>query len=127
MRRGIWLKISSRTCSVSMLRALIGTQDCVVQSRNCQTMIALDIKTLAAIRHRPDKNSFPRPIVIARIGLRSFVASVALQGDEVKDRRGELADIAVLLMGDVAGHGQGLQVDLRGHDRRAEIQQYTSF
>src|SRR5437899_3317619 len=103
--RGIWLKISSRTCSVSMLRALIGIQDCVVQSRNCQKMIALDIETLAAIRHRPDENGFPRPIVIARIGLGGLVASVALQRHEIKNGRGELADVAILLMRDVAGHG----------------------
>ena len=90
-------------------------------------MIALDIETLAAIRHRPDENGFPRPIVIARIGLGGLVASVALQRHEIKDGRGELADVAILLMRDVAGHSQGLQVDLRPHHRRTKIQQHTAF
>src|SRR5712692_9825992 len=96
--RGIRLKISSRICSVSMLRASIGIESNVMQGRNRQVVIALNVEALAAVCYRPDQYGFPRPIIIAWIRFGSFLANVAFEQNEIKGGRGELADLAVLLM-----------------------------
>src|SRR5262249_31200551 len=86
-----------------------------------------DIEALPAISHRPDQDRFPRPIVIARIGLRSFMSEIAFQGNEIKSGRGEVAYFAFLLMSHVAGHRESFEINFRPHNCRAEIQHDSSF
>src|SRR5439155_7269655 len=114
--RGMRLKISSSACSVSMLRASIGIQGRVVQGGNRQAVIALDIETLAAVRYRPDQYGFPRTIIVACIDLGRLLPNIALQWNQIKDGLGELSNLAVCLMVDVAGYGQVVQVLSRSLD-----------
>src|SRR5262249_7660211 len=86
-------------------------------------MVTGHVVALSAVSHRADKDRLPRPIVVARITLRRLLASVPYKRHEVEDARREVTDDPAVLMGDVAGHCQSLEVDLRSHDGRAEIEQ----
>ena len=64
---------------------------------------------------------------VARVRLRQLLLDVALDRHQVEDRGREVGDRAPLPMRDVTGHGQGLKVDLRSHDRTSEAQQDTAL
>src|SRR5882672_10334486 len=125
--RGIFSRIDSISRSLSMFQASFGVQKGMIQRRNGQSVIALDIETLSAVGHGSDQNRFPRPIVIARIGLWRFAVQVAFQREEIKSGRRKMAYFTILLMSHVAGHSEGFQINFRPHDGGTEIEQYTSF
>ena len=52
---------------------------------------------------------------------------IAVDGHQVEHRRGEVADLAALLMRHVARHGQRLQINFGRHDGRAETEQHAAF
>ena len=58
-----------------------------MQMRHRDPMIALHVKTLAAVGDGAHQDRLPRPIVIAVIGLRRLLPRVALDGDQVEDAR----------------------------------------
>ena len=70
-------------------------------------MIAAQIEALAAVGDRPHEHRFLRPEVISGVGLGQFLLIVAGNGHEVENSRGEMADLATLLVRYVADHGQG--------------------
>lgn len=90
-------------------------------------MIAAEVKRFAPIRHRPDQDCFPRPVIILRIVLRRLLVKVAADGDQIESGGSEMADLATLLPRDVAGHRKRLQVNLGAHNRRAVVEDRAAF
>ena len=90
-------------------------------------MLAAEIEALAAIGDGAHQHGLVGAEVVAGIGLGQLLAMVAEDGDEVEDGGGEVADGAAFLVGDVARHGEGLEVDLRAHDGGAEVEQHAAF
>ena len=52
---------------------------------------------------------------------------VALNGNEVEGGGREVGDAAAFLMGHVAGHRQGLEIDFRPHHGRADAEEDAAF
>src|SRR5437879_3094402 len=85
-------------------------------------MFAAKIKALAAVGYSANEHGFVRTKIVARILLRQLVVHVAVDGNEGEYGGCEVADHAAVLVGDVEGHGEGLQVDFRRHDGRFETE-----
>src|SRR5579885_2960879 len=75
-------------------RSSLGPQGFVIQTRQGDAMIALDVKALAAVGHGSHQDGLPGAIVIAWIALGSLAARVAIERDQIKDRCGEMTDDA---------------------------------
>ena len=90
-------------------------------------MVALDIIAFAAVAHGANEDGFEGAIVVAGVGFGSFGVEVVAEGDEVEDCRGESGDAAIFLAGDIAGHGEGFEIDFRSHDGRADVEEDAAF
>ena len=64
-------------------------------------MVALNVKTLAAVGHRADENGLPWPIIIPRIALRRLLPGVPIKWHEVEHAGREVANDAPFLMSEV--------------------------
>src|SRR6185295_11416855 len=80
--------------------------------RDRDAVVAADVEALAAVGDGAGEDRLPRSVVIARVALRGLGASVAVDRDQVEDRGREAANVTALLVCDIAGHRQRLQVDL---------------
>src|SRR5260370_42686620 len=90
-------------------------------------MLAAEIEALAAIGDGADQHGLVGAEIVAGIALGQFLAMVSQNGHEVEDSGGEMADGAAFLVGDVARHGQRLQVDLWPEDGGREVEQHAPF
>jgi hypothetical protein len=89
---------------------------------NRGAVVAAEIEALPAIGNSANQDRFTRPEVIGWIGLRQFSPEVPVNRHQVEDRRREVTDLAAFLVGDIARHGERLEVDLGSHDRRPETE-----
>ena len=55
-------------------------------------MVAAEVEALAAIGDGAHQHGLVRAEIVAGVGLRQFLAVVALDGHQVEDRGGEIAD-----------------------------------
>src|SRR5208282_2272410 len=85
-------------------------------------MISTKIKTLSPIGHSPYQDGFVGTEIISRIGLGQFVVNVPLNRHQVENGGGEILDYASVLVCHVADHGKRLEINLRSHDGRPEVQ-----
>ena len=90
-------------------------------------MVALDVVALAAVGHRPHEHRLIGAEVVAGVALGGFAGQLVAEAGMSKTAVVKWRIVAAVLVGDVAGHGQGLQVDLRAHHRRADVQQHAAF
>ena len=90
-------------------------------------MVALDIIAFAAVAHGANEDGFEGAIVVAGVGFGSFGVEVVAEGDEVEDCCGKFGDVAAFLAGDIAGHGEGFEIDFRSHDGRADVEEDAAF
>ena len=88
---------------------------------------AAHVEALAAFGHGPDQESFVGPKVIGGLIFGSFVMDIWAEVGQVKDCRGKDVDGFSTLPGDVAGHGQTLQEDLRPHHLCAHTQHHSAL
>src|SRR6476646_6291588 len=98
-----------------------------MEMRDRRAVVALYVKTFAAIRHRAHEYRLPWTIVVARIALGRLSAVVVVDGTQIKDPRRETANLLAVLMGDVASHGQRFQINLGPHHCAAETEQNAPF
>ena len=90
-------------------------------------MIAANVEALPTVGDGADEDGFPRAIVILRVGLRRFALPFALNGNEVERGGSKIRDAAAFLMGHIAGHRQGLEIDLWSHDGGAHAKEHSAF
>lgn len=87
------------------------------QIGNGNTVIGMDEVGLTALSDGASEDRFPGAVVIERVVFGGgALAPVGGERDQVKDGGGEVADLFAVLVGDVAGHRESLQIDLgAGH------------
>ena len=90
-------------------------------------MVALDIIAFAAVAYRADEDGFEGAVVVSGIGFGGFGVEVVAEGDEIEDCSGKSGDAAAFLAGDIAGHGEGFEIDFGTHDGRADVEQDAAF
>src|SRR5688500_5630967 len=90
-------------------------------------MVAAEVETLTAISDGPNEHRLVRTEVVTGIGPVEFLGNVALDRYKIENGGRESADRAALLMCHVPCHGECLQIDLRGHDRRPEAKHNAAF
>src|SRR5262245_8007769 len=78
-------------------------------------MIATDIKALAAIGYGADENRLPGAIVVLRVVLGGFGLPRTVDLNQVECRGGEIGDSAAFLVGHIASHREGLEIDFWPH------------
>ena len=90
-------------------------------------MISLDVVTLPTISHRADQVCFEGPIVVCRVAFAGLGTEVVGQADHIEDGCGEMCNVFVALMGDIARHGERFEVDLGPHHCTADIEHHATF
>ena len=90
-------------------------------------MVALNIIAFAAVSHGANEDGFEGAVVVAGVGFWGFGVEVVAEGDEVEDCCGKSGDAAAFLAGDIAGHGEGFEIDFGPHDGRADVEQDAAF
>src|SRR5579884_622073 len=118
---------TSRSYRVSLFLAGDGLNGGVVEMRQRDAVIALNVERFAAVGYRANQNRLPWTIVIARIAFGCLLPCVPFQWDQIEDSRGEMAYDPAFLMSDIPGHAQRLEVDFRPHNCGAEIEHYTAL
>jgi len=91
--------------------------------RHREPMVALHVHARAAVGHGPHQHRLVWPEVVAGIVSGGLGPGVVAEGGQVEHGGEEVLDDLAALMGDVSGHGEGLQVDLGAHHRRADVQE----
>jgi len=90
-------------------------------------MLALHVMAAAAVGDSADEDRFPRAVVVLWVALRFLSRRVSFEFEQIEHGGQEVGDFASLLMGDVAGHRQGLQIDLGPHHGCAETEEHASL
>ena len=90
-------------------------------------VITLDVTANPAVGHRPHEDRFVGAEIISRIGFGGLGVELVAELRQVEHGGSEMADRAAPLVGQVVRHRQGLQIDLRAGDRRADVEENAAF
>src|SRR4051794_39845659 len=90
-------------------------------------MWTLEVVTLSAILDRPHQDRFMWAEVVARIRARQFLAKIPMNGPQIENSGGEVADLPLFGMRHVARHRERFKVDLGSHDRATETGDHSVF
>ena len=90
-------------------------------------MVALHEIAGASVGHGSHQYGFVRSKIISRVAFIGLAMQVAAQVDHVEDGGREIGDRPAFLQRDVAGHGDGFEINLGSHHGRADVEKRAAL